>query len=365
MYKILFILIFSTVTVYGDLVEEKYPSYSYVFSEFDVERSYVYNDAFQKFVFKNEKGLRRFYKRSIKRGKVILPTLRNILGDENVSDLFIYLSMVESGFVSHAVSPKKAVGLWQFMPATAKQYNLTVSDHYDERCDTRSSTSAAMAYLNKLYRQFGKWYVAAMAYNCGEGCVERAIKKAGTDDIAVLTDDRLKYLPKETRDYIKKILLVAMIGENEILGFDIQGGSIANLDVTEVEVSGGTDLADVASLLTMEKSELLKLNKKVKNGILPHEKPKYNIMIPSAKIYAFYLRYELYRCESDVKVHSLSHRVKMGETLTSIAELYNSTKEEIMMMNNLLDEYLVLDQLLLVPVSEKMFQKVQSKGKVK
>lgn len=365
MYKKLFTLLLVMSSLYASLVEEKYPSYSYVFSEFDVERSYIYNDTFQKFVFKNEKGLRRFYKRSIERGKVILPTLRNILGDENVSDLFIYLSMVESGFVSSAVSPKKAVGLWQFMPVTAKQYNLTVNENYDERCDTRSSTSAAIAYLNKLYRQFGKWYVAAMAYNCGEGCVERAIQKAGTDDISVLTDDRLKYLPKETRDYIKKILLVAMIGENEVLGFNIHGSSIVNLDVTEVEVSGGTDLAEVASLLSMKKDELLKLNKKVKNGILPYEKPRYKIMIPSAKIYAFYLRYELYRCNNSKKVYSLSHVVKMGETLTSIALLYDSTKEEIMLMNNLLDEYLVLDQVLLVPVSEKMFEKVQSKGKVK
>ncbi|MEA1879331.1 MAG: transglycosylase SLT domain-containing protein [Campylobacterota bacterium] len=365
MYKILLILLFTVSSLFANLVEKKYPSYSYVFSEFDVERSYVYNDAFQKFVFKNEKGLKRFYKRSIKRGKVILPTLRTILGNENVSDLFIYLSMVESGFVSHATSPKKAVGLWQFMPATAKQYNLTVNEDYDERCDTRSSTSAAMDYLNKLYKQFGKWYVAAMAYNCGEGCVERAIKKAGTDDISVLTDDRLKYLPKETRDYIKKILLVAMIGENEILGFDIRGSSIENLDLTEVEVSGGTNLGDVASLLTMKRKELLKLNKKVKNGILPKDKKRYKIMIPSAKIYTFYLRYDIDRCENDEKIHSVSHIVKMGETLISIANLYKSTKEEIMMVNNLLDEYLILDQLLLIPVSKKMFQNLQSKGEVK
>lgn len=206
-FRLLCIHLIVTSAIFALSLESKYPSYSYVFNEFDVDTSYIYDEDFVSFVKKNESGLKRFYKRSLIRGEEILPMLQGLLIEDGVSDLFIYLSMIESGFSTDVVSPKKAVGLWQFMPKTARQYNLTVCSTYDERCDTVSATSAAIRYLNKLHKQFGKWYLAAMAYNCGEGCVSRAIKKAGTDDLTILTDDYLKYLPKETRDYIKKSYL--------------------------------------------------------------------------------------------------------------------------------------------------------------
>ena len=204
-----------SISLHALAITKKYDAYTYVFNEFDVPHTYIEDDTFIHFVSQNEHGLQKFYKRSLKRGKKLLPTMKGLLIGEGVSDLFLYLSMIESGFSTTAISGKKAVGLWQFMPATARQYNLKVCNNYDERCDTVSATSAAIAYLNKLHRQFGKWYLAAMAYNCGEGCVERAIKKAGTDNISVLTDNQRRLLPKETRDYIRKILLIAMIGESK------------------------------------------------------------------------------------------------------------------------------------------------------
>ena len=161
-------------------LESRYPSYSYVFSEFDVDDDYLYNDEFIDFVKANESKLKRFYRHSLRRGKSLLPIMQGKLLEDSVSDLFIYLSMVESGFLTNAISPKKAAGLWQFMPNTAKQYNLEKYNNYDERYDTVSATKAAIKYLDKLHKQFGKWYLAAMAYNCGEGRLTKAIKKAGS-----------------------------------------------------------------------------------------------------------------------------------------------------------------------------------------
>ena len=279
-------------------ITKKYPSYKYVFNEFDVRKSYIDNPEFVHFIAKHEKNMKAFYRRSLKRGKDVLPTMKGLLVGEGVSDLFLYLSMIESGFSTGAVSPKKAVGLWQFMPATARQYNLKVCSNYDERCDTVSATSAAINYLNKLHRQFGKWYLAAMAYNCGEGCVERAIRKAGTDDIATLTDNNLKILPRETRNYIRKILLVAMIGESKSRG-NLTKNKLANSlsynedEITEVEVMAGTSLQKLAKLIKMEFKVLQKMNRRMKNGLVPMYRPTYMIQIPLDKIYAFYLRYEL------------------------------------------------------------------------
>ncbi len=350
------ILLFVGFTAVSNAVNiaDKYPSYSYVFNEFDIDKSYIYDAEFSFFVMKNEKYLKAFYKRSLKRGKEILPTMKGLLLEDGVSDLFIYLSMIESGFSTSVVSPKKAVGLWQFMPATAKRFNLKVCNDYDERCDTSSSTSAAMKYLNKLHKQFGKWYLAAMAYNCGEGCLERAIKQAGTDEIRTLTDDGLKYLPKETRDYIKKILLVAMIGENATLGFSQNYNNTSDSTITEVEVSAGTDLKEVASLLKMKYKELKQLNQKILNGQVTNKSTRYKINIPMEKIFAFYLRYEF---NKSIKGHLVSHYVTLGETLSSIAKIYKTDVQEIIRANHLENTYLELEQFLVIPVNKKIFEK--------
>lgn len=357
--KYLLKIVFSFIFIFSHSealeLDKKYPSYAYVFNEFDLDKSYIYNDEFNQFALKNETSLRGFYKRSLKRGRDILPTMKGILVGEGVSDLFLYLSMIESGFSSEAVSPKKAVGLWQFMPATARQYNLTVCNDYDERCDTVSSTSAAINYLNKLHRQFGKWYLAALAYNCGEGCVQKAIRRAGTDNLSILTDNNLKYLPKETRDYIKKILLVAMIGENNTLGLN-ENTTIDNPYI-EVEVKGGTELKTIALLIKMKEHSLQKLNPKIRKGKVPNKKKMYLIRIPLEKVYAFYLRYELASSQKSIKTHLMSHYVLLGETIVSIANKYDTSPIEIIAVNNLENDYLSLDQFLVIPVSKKTFEK--------
>jgi membrane-bound lytic murein transglycosylase D len=352
---VLFVLLFLTSNVFALSLSQKYPSYQYVFHEFDVDDSYLDDAEFISFISKYESRMKRFYKRSLLRGKVILPTMQGLLANDGVSDLFIYLSMVESGFSNTAVSPKKAVGLWQFMPATAKHYNLTVCNSYDERCDTVSSTSAAIAYLNKLHKQFGKWYLAVLAYNCGEGCLQRAITKAGSKDLSLLTDEGSKYLPKETRDYIRKILLISMIGENSNL--DVGRSTNNTLDgVIEVEVAKGTLLKHIATLLKLDVELLLKLNRKIKNGIVPKEKERYKIIIPIEKVFAFYLRYEIPQTTKKIKPHLISHYVALGETLESIAERYHTTIEEIIRANHLTDDYLTLEQFLVIPVSKKIFE---------
>jgi membrane-bound lytic murein transglycosylase D len=245
------------------------------------------------------------------------------------------------------------------MPATAKHYNLTVCKSYDERCDIVSSTTAAIAYLNKLQRQFGKWYLAAMAYNCGEGCVQKAITKAGSDDLSILTDEHAKYLPRETREYIKKILLVAMIGENKMLNFS-QNKSHSQQETIRVNIAKETPLKKIANLLKMDRKKLLKLNKKMKNPIDPNAKTV-KITIPIEKVFAFYLRYELPVKNRKTKPHLVSHYVALGETLESIAKVYQTSVDEIKIVNHLEEEYLAVDQFLVLPVSAKFFEEIESK----
>jgi membrane-bound lytic murein transglycosylase D len=345
-------------------LENRYPSYAYVFHEFDVDESYRYDDAFLIFVKRHEKQMKVFYRQSLQRGKEILPTMQGLLLEDGVSDLFIYLSMIESGLVLDAISPKKAVGLWQFMPKTAKQYDLMVCSSYDERCDMQSATQAAVTYLNKLYKQFGKWYLAAMAYNCGEGCVERAITHAGTDELSILADDDLGYLPEETRAYIKKILLVAMIGENQSLSladmpFDDSSQQVSEA-VVQVEMQRDATLKSLAAFLKMDETILLALNEGIREGIVPKNQ---KITIPIEKVYAFYLQQEQLMLDAPLaktshKSHMISHYVSLGESLQSIAKHYDADTQEIENANHLSDVYLSVGQLLVIPVTQATFEKM-------
>ena len=156
-----------------------------------------------------------FFLKTLKRGNLFMPNLQELLGEADIPNTFLYMAMVESKFLADSKSHKHAAGLWQFMPATAKEYKLTKTRHIDERLDPIKSTKAAIEYLKYLHQRFHKWYLAAMAYNCGEGRLAQAIKKAGTDDLSVLIDEDQAYLPKETRDYIQRIIVAALLAHDK------------------------------------------------------------------------------------------------------------------------------------------------------
>ncbi len=335
---------------------EKYPVYSYVFAEFDVDESYIYDSDFESFVLKHEAQIKRFYEHSLQRGEELLPMVQGYLMDDGISDLFIYLSMVESGLSPEVVSPKKAAGLWQFMPATAKNYKLDVYNSFDERFDPVSSTFAAINYLTRLHLQFGKWYLAAIAYNCGEGRLQKAIAEAGSDELAILLSEREKYLPAETRAYIKKILLIAMIGESASMDVGPAVSKVGNR-LFQVEVARGEKLRDIAALIEMEPAELMRMNRQFKSGMVPKQKGRYKIIIPEEKMMLFYLRYEFPEMKKLRKPYLLSHYVKLGETMETIAKVYHTTAEEIREANHLQDDFLALDTLLVIPVEREMFDK--------
>ena len=198
-----------------------------------------------------------------------------------------------------------------------------------------------------------------MAYNCGEGRIADAIQKAGSDDLSILIDDGAKYLPRETREYIKRFLLVAMIGENESIDFG-STASVKHEGIVQVEVNGGTDLKEIALLLNMEPAKLINLNTHYKKESLPTDLARYKITIPYEKLILFYLNYHP---ESTVKVpkdHFISHFVSNGETLKIIAEKYRTNISEIKRANHLKNTDLVQDSLLIIPVTQEQFESVVS-----
>ncbi|HSE98002.1 MAG TPA: lytic transglycosylase domain-containing protein [Blastocatellia bacterium] len=135
-----------------------------------------------------------------------------------VPEDLVWLAHVESVWHSTALSPAAARGLWQFIPRTATDYGLTVSQEYDERLDPAKQTQVAAAYLRDLYTIFGDWALAMAAYNCGEPRVMNAIVRNGRADFWELHQKKL--LPEETLNYVPKILAaIEVAGRSESFGF--------------------------------------------------------------------------------------------------------------------------------------------------
>ncbi len=295
MKKILIILIFLYTRLFSNIVED-FPDHNYVLNEFGIDESYIYDRDFQNFVYKNRRKFTKIFIRAINRGQLIIPTMREIMYQKDISPLFIYLAMVESAFKTHAISSSSAGGLWQFVKATAIDEHLIVNDYIDERYDPIKATVKAIDYLYKIHDSYlGKWYLTAMAYNCGAGCVQQSIEKAGTDKLSTLINPNANYIRKETRDYIKKILLFALIGENYLFKRDDNLGAIKykfDYDmITPVRVRDGERLENIASLLRMDYSILKKINLHLKKDFVP---PNSNVRvnIPTSRLYMFRTLYQ-------------------------------------------------------------------------
>jgi membrane-bound lytic murein transglycosylase D len=154
------------------------------------------------------------YKTALVRFRQYGEPIARILTEENMPQELMAVALVESGFNPLALSPKGARGIWQFIPATARRYGLSVDSSFDHRIDPEHSTRAAARYLRDLYERFGDWRLALAAYNAGENRIQNIIDKTGTYNFEHVAN----YLPKETRTYVPTVLSIwAQLGKLESL----------------------------------------------------------------------------------------------------------------------------------------------------
>ena len=252
-----FLLLFTPFLLLASLTVPQNNKELAVLEAFDIEPTFLYDQILNDMIERiSSKEQRWYYFKAMNDANLYIPVVKNILAQNAIPKEFLYLAMAESNFSNIALSNRAASGLWQFMPATAKHYKLKIDDYVDERRDIFKSTNAASTYLKSLHKRFGKWYLAAIAYNCGGGKLNRAIREAGTDDLATLLDPEKKYIPKESRFYIRKILSFAMVGYDEGFMLDTEYEHLLNrasaVSIATIKVAGGESLNRISKIIDID-----------------------------------------------------------------------------------------------------------------
>lgn len=221
---------------------------------------------------------KKFFRNWLEKSSKYMPQIQNQLKSAGLPTDLAYMVMIESGFSSTAVSSAKAVGPWQFISSTGKNYGLSQTHWLDERRDLEKSTQAAIRYLKDLYSEFGSWYLVAASYNMGEGGLRKKIKKFGTSDYWKLVS--MGALPKETQEYVPKILAAMMISKApNLYGFrDIEGKKPLNTET--VYAPPGIDLDLLADYLSVTRQSIRELNPHLISGYIPRTSPGLLLKVP-------------------------------------------------------------------------------------
>ena len=259
-----------------------------------------------------------------------------------------YLPIIESALRPKAYSRMGAAGMWQFIYSTGRKYGLSVNSLIDDRYDVRLASDAAARYLKDLYGIFQDWDLAISAYNCGAGNVTKAIKRSGSTDFWKM----YPYLPRETRGY-----LPAFIAVNYVMSFHREHG----IYPAAAEISPATDtlhinrnlhLGQISGLCGVPMDELKAYNPQYTGEVIPGAYRTCVLTLPTGYIlplveagdslYTYHQEEFLPKSKTtyidDEMMNRrtyIEHKIKNGETLSSIAVKYHTTVKNIKSWNNM------------------------------
>jgi len=216
------------------------------------------------------------------------PLFEEKLREKNLPQEIKYVAVIESMLRPTAKSRSGAYGLWQFMPATGRMYNLHKDRDVDQRADPELATEAAVQYLSDLYDQFGDWTVAIAAYNCGPGNIRKAIRRSGKTDYWGMQ----KHLPKETQKYIPRVIAASyLMNYYHTHNLTPRGYEDVFQDTETVVPEENLSLIDVSNVLNLDLQSLKRLNPMYKTDRIVSNKIN-TLRLPTNRVEMYYAIYD-------------------------------------------------------------------------
>jgi len=276
-----------------------------------------------------------YLRQVLERGRPYYGYIVNRLLAEGLPVELVYLPIIESAYNPRARSRAGAVGLWQFIPSTARRFGLRVDWWVDERLDPYRSTDAAIRYLQALYEEFGRWDLALAAYNVGEEKIRRALRRNGGGTFW----DIYRQLPRETQMYVPLFITMYEIFRlhRDELGLDdpqVLGLKDGPPVFDYVELWKPTTLSRLARWAGLSEDEFLRLNPWMLRRALPPNPRGLRIRLPAGTKEVFLAALEEDRDPAKWQTFQ-QHRIRKGETLSQIAQLYGITVSMLMEMNDI------------------------------
>jgi membrane-bound lytic murein transglycosylase D len=272
------------------------------------------------------------------------PMIQRILDEEGLPEELIHLAQAESGFIPRALSHRAAGGMWQFLKFRGNEYGLQQTRYTDDRMDPEKATRAAARHLHDLYQEFGDWYLAMAAYDCGPVTVERAVERTGYADFWELRSRGV--LPVETTNYVPVILAMTIMEKNAaeygLVGLQLD----PPVTFDTVKVSAPTSLALISDLTDTPATEIAALNPAILKGIVPEGYP---LHVPKGSGNQLLAALDLIPAEH--RNAWRVHRVGAGETLAAIGKRYAALPGGILAANHLASAQAAEGDRLLIPAA--------------
>jgi membrane-bound lytic murein transglycosylase D len=273
-----------------------------------------------------------YLKRIIGRSSKYLHHIVGELEQRGMPTELALLPMVESAFNPLAASSARALGMWQFIPSTGKNFKLDQNYWRDERRDVLASTKAALDYLQSIYEMHGDWHLALASYNWGEHAVARAVAKNQARGMPTAYEN-LK-MPKETQYYVPKLqALKNIIAQPEAFGFELD--PLPNRPYFDtVDLPGDMDIMLAASLAEMPVDEFIALNPAYHRPLIRGDAAT-QLVLPADKVDTFQSNLQLHTAQDRPLANWRTYTLKKGENLDRIAARYKLSLAKLKQLNGI------------------------------
>lgn len=275
-------------------------------------------------------GQRETMKQYLARAEEYMPLVKSVAREHALPEDLAYLVMLESGADPEARSPANALGMWQFMPATARSYGLRVDSWVDERLDPWKSTRSAMLYLKDLYGMFGCWRLALSAYNSGENKLNKVLCQEDANEYEKICSS--KKLRRETREFLPRFQAIAIIAKNpQKYGF-APIKEVPREDKHEmITVKGCYSLDSLARCMDVPASTIVELNPALVRSKTPSEGAPCPVRLPLGKKQV--LAQKLEKLPEATAPSHIVHVVDKGDNLSKILRRYQIKRSQLADLN--------------------------------